>query len=170
MSPQTKNGPDSPSAFQTYTELSRDKPFSFIPEGSCSKEHIKIWAGQFPVARNTGEAEQPLCALSQGLGCQGQLIHPGLAYLQSPLWPEPGLGHPRLFHQKDLGGKRRDAMATAAWLQVCPGANHERRRSTSILISAKLFSMLSEQYILTEAPSWLFIPSNATEQGAALPM
>lgn len=25
-------------------------------------------------ARNTGEAEQLLCALSQGLGCQGQLI------------------------------------------------------------------------------------------------
>lgn len=75
MSPQTKNGQDSPSAFQAYTELSRDKPFSFIPEGSCSKEHIKIWAGQFPVARNTEEAEQPLCALSQGLGCQGQLVH-----------------------------------------------------------------------------------------------
>lgn len=30
--------------------------------------------------------------------------------------------------------------------------------------------MLSEQYILTEAPSRLFIPSNATEQGTALPM
>lgn len=90
MSPQTKNGLDSPSAFQTYTELSRDKPFSFIPEGSCPKHR--------------GSRAAALCSQSRS-GLPGpahsaalQNRKPGLVYLQSPLWPEPGLGHPRLFH------------------------------------------------------------------------
>ena len=74
MAPQHKNGLAGPSPFQTYTQLPREEPFSFRAEGSCSKERIKIWAGQFPAARNTGEAEQSLSALGQGLGCHGQLV------------------------------------------------------------------------------------------------
>lgn len=55
-----------------YTELTREAPFSFTAEGSCSKERIEIWAGQFPATQNTGEAEQPPSALGEGLGCHGQ--------------------------------------------------------------------------------------------------
>lgn len=51
-----------------------EEPFSFTAEGSCSEELIKIWAGQFPAALRTGEAEQPLSALGQGLGCHGRLV------------------------------------------------------------------------------------------------